>query len=116
MVVSLKEDPSVQGTMLLIQDGVPGFTLTPDIASIDFEYDGELTITATIPIVPCQPRLTADGSTVNEWEYVLEGNDAAAFEVKDTHDASDPKFNRITVKAKSHNEGNSILKARLYLA
>ena len=117
MVVSLKEDPSVQGTMLLIQDGVPGFTLTPDIASIDFEYDGELTITGNnTNSFLVNPGLTADGSTVNEWEYVLEGNDAAAFEVKDTHDASDPKLNRITVKAKSHNEGNSILKARLYLA
>lgn len=46
---------------------------------------------------------------------MLEGDNAAAFEVKDTHDSTDPKLNRITVKAKSHNEGNAILKARLYL-
>lgn len=116
MVVSLKEDPSVQSTMLLIQDGVPGFTLTPDITSINFEYDGELTITGNnTNSFLVNPGLATDGSTVNEWEYVLEGANAAAFEVKDTHDSTDPKLNRITVKAKSHNEGNAILKARLYL-
>lgn len=30
--------------MLLIQNGEPGFELTPSINSIEFEYDGELTI------------------------------------------------------------------------
>lgn len=116
LVVSLKEDPSVQGTMLLIQNGVPGFELTPDITSISFEYDGEPTIAGNnTNSFLVNPGLTTDGTAVNEWEYVLEGDNAAAFEVKDTHDTADPKLNRITVKAKGENGGSTILKASLYL-
>lgn len=116
MVVSLKDDPSVQATMLLIQNGVPGFELTPDITSISFEYDGELTIAGNnANSFLVNPGLAADGATVNEWEYVLEGDDAAAFEVRDVHDAAEPKLNRITVRAKGENGGNTVLKARLYL-
>lgn len=116
LVVSLKEDPSVQSIMLLIQDGVSGFELTPDITSISFEYDGELTIignNANSFLV--NPGLTTDGAAINEWEYVLEGDNASAFEVKDTHDAANPKLNRITVKAINENVSNNILKAQLYL-
>lgn len=116
LVVSLKEDPSVQSTMLLIQDGVPGFELTPDITSISFEYDGELTIAGNnTNSFLVNPGLTADGTAINEWEYVLEGDNSAAFEVKDTHDAANPKLNRITVRAISENGSNAILQAQLYL-
>ena len=116
LVVSLKEDPSVQSTMLLIQDGEPGFELTPSVTSIDFEYDGELTIignnTNTFLV---NPGLSADGATVNSWKYVLEGDNADAFEVKDIHNDADLKLNRITVTAKQENASNNTLKAKLYL-
>lgn len=83
MVVSLKDDPSVQATMLLIQDGVPGFELTPDVTSISFEYDGELTIVGNnANSFLVNPGVAADEATVNEWEYILEGDDAAAFEIR----------------------------------
>lgn len=116
LVVSLKEDPSVQSTMLLIQDGEPGFELTPNVASIDFEYDGELTIignnTNTFLV---NPGLTTDGASINQWEYVLEGDNADAFEVKDMHDDANLKLNRLTVTVKKENQSNNTLKAQLYL-
>lgn len=117
LVVSLKEDPSVQSTMLLIQDGEPGFELTPYVNSIDFEYDGELTITGNnTNTFLVNPGLTTDGSTINGWTYILEGDNADAFEVRDMHDAADLKLNRLTVRAKKQNESSNTLKATLYLA
>ena len=116
LVVSLKEDPSVQSTMLLIQDGEPGFELTPYITSIDFEYDGELTITGNnTNTFLVNPGLTTDGATVNQWKYILEGDNEDAFVVKDIHDDANLKLNRLTVKVKSENQSNNTLKAQLYL-
>lgn len=116
LVVSLKEDPSVQSTMLLIQNGVPGFELTPNVTSIEFESDGELTVignNASTFLV--NPGLTADGTTVNQWTYVLGGTNANAFEVKESHDAANLNFNRLTVKAKAENTSNNTLNAQLQL-
>ena len=102
--------------MLLIQDGEPGFELTPSVTSIDFEYDGELTIignnTNTFLV---NPGLSTDGATVNSWKYVLEGDNADAFEVKDIHNDADLKLNRITVTTKQENASNNTLNAKLYL-
>ena len=117
LVVSLKEDPSVQSTMLLIQSGEPGFELTPSVTAIDFEYDGELTITGNnTNTFLVNPGLSTDGTTVNQWKYVLEGDNAEAFEIKDIHDDKDLKLNRLTVTAKQENASSNTLNARLYLA
>ena len=62
-------------TMLLIQSGEPGFELTPSVTAIDFEYDGELTITGNnTNTFLVNPGLSTDGTTVNQWKYVLEGD------------------------------------------
>lgn len=115
LVVSLKEDPSVQSTMLLIQNGEPGFELTPSVSSIDFEYDGELTITGNnTNTFLVNPGLNTDGTSVNQWRYVLEGDNTGAFEIKDVHDDANLKLNRITVTAKE-NASNNTLNARLHL-
>lgn len=117
LVVSLKEDPSVQSTMLLIQDGEAGFELTPYITSIDFEYDGELVITGNnTNTFLVNPGLTTDGATVNKWRYTLTGDNANAFEVKDIHDDANMKLNRLTVKVKGENQSSNTLKAELYLS
>lgn len=116
LVVSLKEDPSVQSTMLLIQDGEAGFELTPYITSIDFEYDGELAITGNnTNTFLVNPGLTTDGAAVNKWGYTLAGDNADAFEVKDVHDDANLNLNRLTVKTKGENQSSNTLRAELYL-
>lgn len=62
------------------------------------------------------PGLSTDGTTVNQWKYVLEGDNAEAFEIKDIHDDKDLKLNRLTVTAKQENASSNTLNARLYLA
>ena len=116
LVVSLKEDPSVQSMMLLIQNGEPGFELTPSINSIEFEYDGELTISGNnINTFLVNPGLTDDGTSVNSWKYILEGDNADAFVVKDIHDDTNLKLNRLTITAKQENASSKTLSAKLYL-
>ena len=116
LMVSLKEDPSIQATLLLIQNGMPGFDLTPSVSSIGFEYDGKITAggnnTNTFLV---NPGFTEDGTEINGWHYALTGTDASSFTIDELHDLTTLSQNKVTVKAKGQNSTSSVLTAQLQL-